>query len=350
MTALAPAFHSVDHIAGLNLNHRKCCWVQNGSERRESLLRWLSHNCEDFRKMQVVRYARYVGTMIGPDGHIHRWTAPRKIIQRVLKINASTKSLVERLCDFKIYAVYVLSYIGSVCAPDKAALKAEADAFQCTTAGPYNAIPTSLLGVGSVCGLGPDLVGIHSVSLAASYRAAACSNTINQGLDKIQAARAYDFAPVLALSSSWDKDFLAPSMSRSNSDAFNIVCRLDHDGKLDEASRNKKQKVATGLLRDQLCEQDIAGPLSVRASQVLGPISRHRIADILHQMKLVSRASRLGLTVGFLRILCNVLRPVQRFHTVCCEQMCRVGCPNEPDSLSHYNECPLLYNMLISFW
>ena len=25
MTALAPAFHPLDHIAGLNLNHRKCC-------------------------------------------------------------------------------------------------------------------------------------------------------------------------------------------------------------------------------------------------------------------------------------------------------------------------------------
>ena len=30
-TALAPAFHSVDHIAGLNLNYRKCCQVQYGS-------------------------------------------------------------------------------------------------------------------------------------------------------------------------------------------------------------------------------------------------------------------------------------------------------------------------------
>ena len=42
-----------------------------------------------------------------------------------MKINASTKSLVERLCDFKIYAISVLCFIGSVCAPDKAALKAE---------------------------------------------------------------------------------------------------------------------------------------------------------------------------------------------------------------------------------
>ena len=78
MTALAPAFHSVDHIAGLNLNYRKCSWVQCGSERRESLLHWLSDNCEAFREMQVVRYGKYVGTMIGPDGHLDRWTAHRK--------------------------------------------------------------------------------------------------------------------------------------------------------------------------------------------------------------------------------------------------------------------------------
>ena len=77
--------------------------------------------------MQIVRFAKYVGTMIGPDGHIDRWTAPRKkFIQRVLKISASTESLVERLCDLKIYAVSFLSYLGSICAPDKGTLKAEA--------------------------------------------------------------------------------------------------------------------------------------------------------------------------------------------------------------------------------
>ena len=78
-TALAPAFHSVDHTAGLNLKHRKCCWVQlAGSESRETLLNWLSGNCEEFREIQIVRCVKYVGTMIGPDGHLHRWTAPRK--------------------------------------------------------------------------------------------------------------------------------------------------------------------------------------------------------------------------------------------------------------------------------
>ena len=36
VTALAPAFRSMDHDAGLNLSDRKCCWVQYGSEERES--------------------------------------------------------------------------------------------------------------------------------------------------------------------------------------------------------------------------------------------------------------------------------------------------------------------------
>ena len=113
-----------------------------------------------------------------------------------------------------------------------------------------------------------------------------------------------------------------------------MVCRLDHDGKLDEAPQNKKQKVATGLLRDELFEQDFAGPISFRASKTLGPISRYRVADILPHMKLVSRTSRPGLTVGFLRILCSQLCRAQRFHTEEYEQTCRAGCPNEPDTLN----------------
>ena len=78
MTALAPAFRSVDFIAGLNLNFRKCCWVQYGNDELALLRTWISENCEEFREMQIVRHAKYVGTMIGPRGHLHRWTAARK--------------------------------------------------------------------------------------------------------------------------------------------------------------------------------------------------------------------------------------------------------------------------------
>ena len=67
-------------------------------------------------------------------------------------------------------------------------------------------------------------------------------------------------------------------------------------------------------------------------------------------MKIVSRASRPGLLVGFLRILCNGLCAAQRFHTDEHDHTCRIGCPDEPDSLTHYNECARLFNIFLSFW
>ena len=73
MTALAPAFRSVDYIAGLNLNYRNA--VGFGTALKDvNLCGRVSENCEEFREMQIVRHAEYVG----PDGHIHCCSAPRK--------------------------------------------------------------------------------------------------------------------------------------------------------------------------------------------------------------------------------------------------------------------------------
>ena len=158
-----------------------------------------------------------------------------------MKINDSTKSLFERLYDFKIYATSVLSFIGSVCAPDDATFKAENHALQCGTAGPYSAISSSLLKVSSICGLGPDLIGIHSISLAGRYRFAACSSTLRRGLEKINEARGHNCTPLFALSPAWERDFLFPSMTFHTANAFDIVCRLDRDDILDEVPQNKKK-------------------------------------------------------------------------------------------------------------
>ena len=137
-----------------------------------------------------------------------------------------------------------------------------------------------------------------------------------------------------SLSPIWEKEFLVPSMAIITADAFDVVCRFERHGTLDEVPQNKKQKVATRLLLDKLHEQDFAGPLSSRASKVLGPISRYRVADILLHMKLVPRASRPGLTVGILRIICNGLWTAQKIHTEEFDHTCCVGCRNQPDSLS----------------
>ena len=130
------------------------------------------------------------------------------------------------------------------------------------------------------------------------------------------------------------KEFLVPSMALSTANAFDIVGRLDRDDSLDEVPQSKRQKIATGLFLDKLHKQDFAGPLSSRASRVLGPIIRHRVADNLPHMKSVSRASRPWLLVGFLRILCNGLCTAQRLHTDEHDHTCPIGCPDEPE-LSH---------------
>ena len=64
MTAVSPAFEMVDSVAGLNLNHRKCCWVQSGNDSCQDLLEWVSTHCEEFLEMKIVKHANNVGTMI----------------------------------------------------------------------------------------------------------------------------------------------------------------------------------------------------------------------------------------------------------------------------------------------
>ena len=97
---------------------------------------WVATNCEEFREMKMVKNAKYFDTTIGSEGHIHRWTPPRK--------KSFTQSLVEGLGVVKIYAISVPEFIESISAPDEATFKEEAHALQCTAAGPCNAITTIL--------------------------------------------------------------------------------------------------------------------------------------------------------------------------------------------------------------
>ena len=62
-------------------------------------------------------------------------------------------------------------------------------------------------------------------------------------------------------------------------------------------------------------------------------------------MKLVSRASRPGLTVGFLRIPCNGLCTAQKMYILRIVNIRVVLDARMNPTLSHYNECPRLYDM-----
>ena len=100
---------------------------------------------------------------------------------------------------------------------------------------------------------------------------------------------------------------------------------------------DKKQEAATALLRDAIHSL----PIAARASKILGPISRHLMAQIIPMIWNAARASRTGLAVGILRVLYNGMCAAQRFHMDDED-------PGEPDSLSHHNEFPLLYNLDIA--
>ena len=83
-----------------------------------------------------------------------------------------------------MYALSVLEYLGSISTLDRATLKEEAHALQCTAAGPNNAFHTDLL---------------RANSLAALFRTAANSGALFNGLAKIRAARDYDGASIYAI-------------------------------------------------------------------------------------------------------------------------------------------------------
>ena len=203
-------------------------------------------------------------------------------------------------------------FFGSVCAPDKATLKAENHALQCTTAGPvqrYTVYPSwSWLSVWSrvltwwvftpwALRLAIELLHVRPRLAKALRKSKRLVGTV---------ALLFSFCLL-----SGKKNFshlpwpVAPRTLSILFVAWTVMANL--------MKFKKKQRVATGLLLDKLHRQASAGALSSRASRVLGPISRYRVADILPHMNLVSRASRPGLIVGFLCILCYGLCTAQYF-------------------------------------
>ena len=163
----------------------------------------------------------------------------------------------------------MLGYIGSISAPDEATLLEESHALQCNTAGPSNAIPTDLPRVGSVCGLGSDILGIHIISLAARFRTTARSGALVDGIASIRAARDNDHVSLQAPTAAWEERFLKTSMSfRAPWRPCKHVCQIDRTGKIADSPSHKMQKAATTLLYDTIQKREFALPIAKRASKV----------------------------------------------------------------------------------
>ena len=118
-------------------------------------------------------------------------------------------------------------------------------------------------------------------------------------------------------------------------EAHEYVHRIDRTG-------GKIQKAAMTLLCDTTLKSDFSIPIAARASRMFGSISEHLVAQVIPMIRNAAQASRAGLAVGILQVLCNGMCTAKRFHVDSEEQSCRVGCIDESDCLSHCNRCPLL--------
>ena len=86
------------------------------------------------------------------------------------------------------------------------------------------------------------------------------------------------------------------------------------------------------LLCDTNQKRDFALPIAARASEIMGPISRQHMAQIIPMIRKAAHATRLGLAVEIM-LLCNGMCTAKRFHVDNEEQTYRVVCLDEPDCL-----------------
>ena len=107
MPRIAPACRTSDEMTGMNLNHKKWCWLQRGTQTCDCLHEWVVENCPAFRKMKVSHIAKNLN--IGPQGFAHWRTAPRNNFCWVASAIAETaQSLTQKLVAFA-------SYLGLCC-------------------------------------------------------------------------------------------------------------------------------------------------------------------------------------------------------------------------------------------
>ena len=134
-------------------------------------------NCSDFRVIKIAKFAKHVGTMIGPEVSLYRWTAPRnKFNGACAHIITSPKILVERACREQSLCVTGAGLFCTLAAPDQATDESRAYS---------DWLPDRCL-------------RIRIASLAARFQVASCSNTFSKGLDKNQAGRSSLLATLFA--------------------------------------------------------------------------------------------------------------------------------------------------------
>ena len=235
--------------------------------------------------------------------------------------------------------LFVLKCVWSDSAPDEATLKVEARALQCTTKSQNKAIPTNFYVltpcaalVDSVCGLGPDIIGVHTLNPATRYKSPSNSKHSRQRPSKKKAAHECDRALIFAELRMERKILESFHSSRHHGDTRYCATlrpwcqtwrnlRKTRNSRLPRLNFNSNSKT--------LPNHCFCVPPEFLGQSTRSALHRFCLSWIVRHVLLGP-----GLTVGSCAILCNDgLCTEQRFHVEGEAQMCRVG-PDEPDSLA----------------
>ena len=103
----------------------------------------------------------------------------------------------------------------------------------------------------------------------------------------------------------------------------------------------RSPNLSTAVALIQECEpRSSAEGIVSRATNILGPINKHRITQILENFRTANRATSPCFAMAGFRTLCNGLRTSQRFHQVVLDR----------DDLRHFHECSRLAETIAYLW
>lgn len=124
---------------------------------------------------------------------------------------------------------------------------------------------------GKIFGLGLDVSGIH-ITIAARFRVASGSAALSQGVTAIQEARDHRVATLSATTPHWEAQWLSAS---------NLARHLHGARSSTLTPCYRLQSAASPLLRAGEQPGSSAQGSAARASNILGPVSRRRVCQIL---------------------------------------------------------------------
>ena len=163
------------------------------------LSEWVGAHVPVFRQMQIKDHAKYLGVVIGPGAAAHRWTKSRNTFIAVCaRLHASAQNLVQRPVSFKVYALSVLSFVGSVAAQWKIW---HSKGFRQAH---FMRSHLPCIRRRSACGLKIDVDGIQLTSKAARFRVASRSAQLSTGMARIRAAKDHCGRTLDSFARSWD--------------------------------------------------------------------------------------------------------------------------------------------------